>query len=155
MTKWIAPTVLGILVAANVVLFACGSADKWIKMDIPPEMQAIVHVGPRITVAEALPTFERWELEVKLCTEEFMDEYLDKMALVAYVNATVGQLGSMASTALGASPFAALSPLLIGGIALMVRSPGTRAREKRIGDAAEARGITLGKNGTGPDSTPT
>lgn len=150
MMKWIAPTILGLLVTANVALLACGSADTWVTMNTPVQMQAVTGVAPKIVVADALPEFERWELEVRLATEEFMDEYLDRMAVVSYINATVGALSALGNTALTASPLAPLAPLAVGAIALLVRPPGTKAREKRIGDAAEARGIKIGKNGGPP-----
>jgi len=147
MTKWISPTLLGLLLVVNVFMLACGSADKWIKMNTPESMQAMTGVAPKIVVAEGLHAYERFELEVKQCTEEFMDEYLDKLAVVAYVNSTIGMLGQVGLDAANNSGVPFLGTIAIGLAALATRSPGSQAREKRIGDAAEARGVVIGKNG--------
>ena len=145
--KWIPPTILVTLAAINIAMLSCGSADKWIKMNTPAAMQAMTGVDPQITVAEGLHAYERFELEVRQCTEEFMDEFMDKMAVVSYINSTLGLLGQVGIDAASNSGIPFLATLAIGVAALATRSPGTKAREKRLGDAAEARGIVIGKNG--------
>jgi hypothetical protein len=153
MTNWIKTNKLGASLLLAVVLFfgftmACQgvSLDKFIKVDVPREVQQATETPPTTTLRQAPYVFDEWRDYVERGTEQFTENIEDAWALYDVVATTVNtgllSLEAWGQTIPGGTILIAAGTLLAG---LFIKKPGTDRQIMAEKMASFNRGLATGR----------
>ena len=148
--RWLFPVTLLAVIGTSVALVACGGLGSLIRVELPPEVVALVPDAPAwVPLNEVSYVYQKFDLAVRQGASKFDNNIERAYILFDFIASLTSSAAATANVSATAAGFGGLGTLLIAGLALMTDRPGTKRREQD----AERRGFETGRNGS-PTRTP-